>query len=79
MWLETNCYHCIIDQFAQVTNESDLFLPPRFPCRKDVQKPLLFGTWSWEGFSPGGTTNPHLIKSLKSLYCASNNQPIAIL
>ena len=34
------------DHFAQVTNELDMFLPPRFPFQKDVLKPLLFGTGS---------------------------------
>ena len=68
------------NHFFQVTNELDLFLPSRFPWQKDAQKPFLLGTWSREGFSPGGTTSPQLEwPRIKSLYCASNNQPIAIL
>ena len=57
------------DHFTRVTNEFDLLLPPRFPCRKDAQKPLLFGTWSREGLSPGGKTSPQLEQPrLKNLY-----------
>ena len=53
------------------------FLSPRFPFQKDAQKPLLFGTRNREGFSPGGTTSPQM-PSVKSLYGALSNQPIAI-
>ena len=53
------------------------FLSPRFPFQKDAQKPLLFGTRNREDFSPGGTTSPQL-PSVKSLYGALSNQPIAI-
>ena len=68
------------DHFAQVTNELDMFLPPRFPFQKDVLKPLLFGTGSRWSFSPGGTTSPQLEQPrFKSLYCAPNNQSIATL
>ena len=46
------------DHFPQVTNEMDLFLPPRFIFRKDAQNPLLFGTWNRGSFSSGGATGP---------------------
>ena len=49
------------DHFAQVTNKLDLFLTPRFPCQKDAQKPLLFGTRSREGLSPVGKTSPQMV------------------
>ena len=45
-WLEEIVIIALFDYFAPVTNELNLFLPPRFPCRKDAQKPFLFGTWS---------------------------------
>ena len=57
------------DHLAHVTNELDLFLSPRFPCQKDAQKPLLFGTWSREGFSPGGTTSPQLEQPRLKNFC----------
>ena len=48
------------DYFAQDTSELDLFLPPRFPCQKEAQNPLLFGAWSRKGFINGSSNNPQL-------------------
>ena len=65
--------HC-----AQVTNKLRLLLTSRFPFRKDVQKPLLFETYSRGGLSPGTISLQLEQPRLKSLYCSSNNQQIAV-
>ena len=69
-WLKS-IYRSLFTQQLPVYQRLDMFLPPRFPCRKDAEKPLLFGDWRREGFSPGGTTSPQLEEPrLKPLYCA---------
>ena len=71
----------LFNHFAHVTNELDLFLPPRFPCKKTRKSHSYLahgaGKVLVQEVQPVLSWSSQIFKNLP--YCVSNNQPIAIL